>query len=142
MLKSYSNDEVIELYQKNWNDIFYNDTDRRLWDSTRIFGNVERTNLEFLLYCVATIKWGKDDNIFKKLRQDLLPKHRGSLARKNLKGWFLTYPIMQLYSRMLSGLQEQLKTPMIHRVHLLPNGPSCFYSFLKSSVFRCFIHIY
>lgn len=63
-------DDVCKLYDQNWNQLFYADEDaRRCWDDKRIFGNVERTNLEFLLYCVATIKWGKDKDIFSQLEK-------------------------------------------------------------------------
>ena len=63
-------DDVWKLYDQNWNQLFYADEDaRRCWDDKRIFGNVERTNLEFLLYCVATIKWGKDKDIFSQLEK-------------------------------------------------------------------------
>lgn len=63
-------DDVCKLYDQNWNQLFYADEDaRRRWDDKRIFGNVERTNLEFLLYCVATIKWGKDKDIFSQLEK-------------------------------------------------------------------------
>lgn len=63
-------DDVCKLYDQNWIQLFYADEDaRRCWDDKRIFGNVERTNLEFLLYCVATIKWGKDKDIFSQLEK-------------------------------------------------------------------------
>lgn len=59
---------VLDLYDEYWNKVFYETKERRQqWDTTRIFGNVERTNLEFLLYCVATIKWGKHKYIFSNL---------------------------------------------------------------------------
>lgn len=61
-------EDVWKLYDQNWNQLFYADEDsRRHWDDKRIFGNVERTNLEFLLYCVATIKWEKDKDIFSQM---------------------------------------------------------------------------
>lgn len=60
--------DVYALYDKQWNDVFYaNKEDYDLWETRRIFGNVERTNLEFLLYCVASIKWRKDKEIFSQL---------------------------------------------------------------------------
>lgn len=60
--------DVLDLYDEYWNKQFYETEDKRKkWDATRIFGNVERTNLEFLLYCVATIKWGKHKLIFSNL---------------------------------------------------------------------------
>jgi len=59
---------VLDLYDEYWNKVFYETKEKRQqWDATRIFGNVERTNLEFLLYCVATIKWGKHKLIFSNL---------------------------------------------------------------------------
>lgn len=61
-------EDVWKLYEKNWNQLFYADEDsRRCWDDKRIFGNVERTNLEFLLYCVATIEWEKEKDIFSQM---------------------------------------------------------------------------
>lgn len=60
--------DVYALYDKQWNDVFYANTeDYDLWETRRVFGNVERTNLEFLLYCVASIKWRKDKDIFSQL---------------------------------------------------------------------------
>lgn len=59
---------VLDLYDEYWNKEFYETKEKRQqWDATRVFGNVERTNLEFLLYCVATIKWGKHKYIFSNL---------------------------------------------------------------------------
>ncbi|MGE5632159.1 MAG: macro domain-containing protein [Caulobacteraceae bacterium] len=63
-------DDVCELYDNQWDSLFYADNnDRDLWDAKRIFGNVQHTNLEFLLYCVATIKWGKNEDIFSNLEK-------------------------------------------------------------------------
>ncbi len=62
------NKDVYALYDKQWNDVFYANTDDYdLWETRRVFGNVERTNLEFLLYCVASIKWRKEKDIFSQL---------------------------------------------------------------------------
>ena len=63
-------DDVWNLYNQNWNQLFYTDEIVwHCWDAKRVFGNVERTNLEFLLYCVATIKWGKEKDIFSQLEK-------------------------------------------------------------------------
>jgi uncharacterized protein with ParB-like and HNH nuclease domain len=60
--------EIYELYDQNWGDVFYQEGDElSIWDKDRVFGNNQRTNLEFLLYCVAAIKWGKNDKIFSDL---------------------------------------------------------------------------
>ncbi len=48
--------EVIELYNNTWAKIFLSEENTRKWDSERSFGNVKKTNLEFLLYCIILIK--------------------------------------------------------------------------------------
>lgn len=60
--------QIIEIYQSCWENVF-NKTQETcdLWDEERIFGNVKHSNLEFLLYCVACIKWGEDGDMFSKL---------------------------------------------------------------------------
>lgn len=60
--------EVFDLYDKNWSQVFdKDDTCQALWSQTRVFGNNTRTNIEFLLYCVAIIRWGKDKDVFSNL---------------------------------------------------------------------------
>lgn len=52
-------ENVCALYDDKWEQVFSSDDyERKLWDKKRVFGNNQRTNLEFLLYCVAAIKWG------------------------------------------------------------------------------------
>lgn len=63
--------KVIDVYKKNWDNIFNCNSDvLSLWDEKRVFGNVQHTNLEFLLYCVACIKWGEDRDMFQHLADD------------------------------------------------------------------------
>lgn len=60
--------KVIESYKSNWDNIFSQTQDiSDLWDEERVFGNVKHCNLEFLLYCIACIKWGEDCDMFPKL---------------------------------------------------------------------------
>lgn len=60
--------DVCDLYDDNWASIFSPNSDvQALWDIRRVFGNVQRTNLEFLLYCYAVIKWGQSKDIFSDL---------------------------------------------------------------------------
>ncbi|MEG1884339.1 MAG: HNH endonuclease family protein, partial [Clostridia bacterium] len=62
--------DVCELYDHCWAELFYpNHEDQNIWDDKRGFGNVQRTNAEFLLYCVAAIKWGKGKDIFANLEK-------------------------------------------------------------------------
>lgn len=59
---------VLKLYKDSWEDVFNrNQQESELWDEERVFGNVKHNNLEFLLYCVACIKWGEDSDMFSKL---------------------------------------------------------------------------
>lgn len=53
--------EVSEIYNEKWDRIFYSEDGENEWDFRRRFGNVDRNNLEFLLYCVACIKWEKGE---------------------------------------------------------------------------------
>lgn len=59
---------VIDEYKNCWESVFYPTMEASdMWDEERIFGNVKHNNLEFLLYCVACIKWGEDGDMFSKL---------------------------------------------------------------------------
>lgn len=60
--------KVTDVYEECWDKIFYDEQKTaRIWEVERIFGNVKHTNLEFLLYCVACIKWGEEGDMFSKL---------------------------------------------------------------------------
>lgn len=62
--------DVCIMYDDKWANLFYTGSeDDNIWDERRIFGNVQKTNLEFLLYCVACIKWGKQKEIFSGLEK-------------------------------------------------------------------------
>ena len=59
---------ALEAYEEYWGKTFYSKQEiSDLWDRERVFGNVKHNNLEFLLYCVACIKWGEDTDMFSKL---------------------------------------------------------------------------
>ena len=60
--------KALDAYQKNWEDVFNPDQHvSELWDEERVFGNVKHNNLEFMLYCIACIKWGENGDMFSKL---------------------------------------------------------------------------
>ncbi len=60
--------KVTSVYKTCWDKIFYGEQKTAsIWESERVFGNVRHTNLEFLLYCVACIKWGEEGDMFSKL---------------------------------------------------------------------------
>ena len=49
------------MHDEKWAKLFYGDSDSmKLWEERRVFGNVTKSNHEFILYCVAMIKWGKN----------------------------------------------------------------------------------
>ena len=61
-------EQVVTTYKDCWDNVFArNQTVCDMWDEERIFGNIKHSNLEFLLYCVACIKWGEDCDMFPKL---------------------------------------------------------------------------
>lgn len=58
---SVDRDDVCKLHDEKWAKLFYGDPDSmKLWEERRVFGNVTKSNHEFILYCVAMIKWGKN----------------------------------------------------------------------------------
>jgi hypothetical protein len=63
-------EDVCSLHDSLWEAVFYkNDEISQTWDAKRVFGNVQKSNLEFLLYCVAEIKWGKNADLFSNLEK-------------------------------------------------------------------------
>lgn len=63
-------ENAVEIYSKNWDSVFNDNLSTlSLWDEKRTFGNVQHTNLEFLLYCIACIKWGEDRDMFQNLAE-------------------------------------------------------------------------
>lgn len=61
-------EKVYSTYKTCWEDIFYQEQGLvNVWEEERVFGNVKHNNLEFLLYCIACIKWGEDGDLFAKL---------------------------------------------------------------------------
>ncbi len=62
--------DVCTLHDSFWEAIFYkDDVVSKMWDTKRVFGNVQKSNLEFLLYCVAEIKWGRNADLFSNLEK-------------------------------------------------------------------------
>lgn len=61
-------EQVVTTYKDCWDEVFArNQSICDIWDEERIFGNVKHSNLEFLLYCIACIKWGEDCDMFPQL---------------------------------------------------------------------------
>lgn len=72
-------EQVNQLYDEKWDNIFYNEDGPSEWDKERVFGNVKHTNLEFLLYCIACIKWATPDKgeVFSKLVKEYEDNTKG-----------------------------------------------------------------
>lgn len=65
---SNKKEQVYTAYKKCWEDVFNKSQELSdIWDEERVFGNVKHNNLEFLLYCIACIKWGEDCDMFANL---------------------------------------------------------------------------
>lgn len=76
---------VITLYENCWDSIFNaNQQVSELWDAERVFGNVKHNNLEFLLYCIACIKWGEDGDMFSKL-ENVFERETSSMGFSELQ---------------------------------------------------------
>lgn len=57
-------DAVEKKYEKVWEELFYKKQENvKLWEQERILDDVKRNNIEFLLYCVAQIHWGEEENL-------------------------------------------------------------------------------
>lgn len=63
--------EVEKLCDECWDSIFWTNEEENIWDQQRQFGNVRKSHLDFLLYCVACIEWSDVDvkNINERLEQ-------------------------------------------------------------------------
>lgn len=85
-LDEESKQKVYATYKCCWEEVF--DQKQGLfnvWDEERVFGNVKHNNLEFLLYCVACIKWGEDGDMFAKL-EDVFERETRKMGYAELIG--------------------------------------------------------
>lgn len=57
MNKGAKEKDVCRMCELNWDRIFWTDD---IWEQKRNFGNVSKTHLDFLLYCVACIRWPQE----------------------------------------------------------------------------------
>ena len=55
---------VVCKYEDVWEELFYKKQENvKLWEQERTLYDVKRNNIEFLLYCVAQIHWGEEENL-------------------------------------------------------------------------------
>lgn len=103
-------DDVCKLYDDNWEKVFSHDVDEQaLWDLKRMFGNVQRTNLEFLLYCYATIKWGQTKDLFSDL-EGIYTEHLTEMEYGQLKATVREiHDYAVLYRNIILDLQQRLQ---------------------------------
>lgn len=50
-------ERTCKLCDQYWDSIFWTSS---FWDETRMFGNMKRSHLDFLLYCIACITWSDE----------------------------------------------------------------------------------
>lgn len=103
--------EVYKIYDEKWEKLFYETNGENEWDIKRYFGNVSRNNLEFLLYCVACIKWATED------AKDFYGKLDTIYANQTKDYGFNDYKLLiediniyaKLFSKFISNLSEKMK---------------------------------
>lgn len=103
-------DDVCKLYDDKWESIFSHSVEEQaVWDLKRIFGNVQRTNLEFLLYCYATIKWGQSKDLFSDLER-IYTEHLTEMEYGQLKETVREiHDYAVLYRDIILDLQQRLQ---------------------------------
>lgn len=57
MYITHDKEYTCELCDKYWDAIFWTSN---FWDETRNFGNMKKSHLDFLLYCIACITWSDE----------------------------------------------------------------------------------
>lgn len=108
---SEKQEEVINKYEEKWEKLFYlrKDNERQVWEDIRVFGNQQRTNLDFILYCVAFVKWGKEDDIF----SDLANLYKRKTQIMNIEELFELidniYVYAQVFKENIIDLQDKYK---------------------------------
>lgn len=112
-------EDVCSLHDEKWASLFYGDSNAtKLWEEERIFGNVTKTNHEFLLYCVAMINWGKnyiaDNNkkntIFKNLEKVYIDNTNGYTYIQFEKLITQIHSLGKLYRTYIIDFQKSLKS--------------------------------
>ncbi len=114
-LESCGNDpdkiqEVNQIYDEKWDRFFYSEKEKNEWDEERRFGNVGRNNLEFLLYCVASIKWAKaDTRDFSGNLETVYTRETGNYKFSDYKELVNEiYEYAGIFSRYITGMQRKM----------------------------------
>lgn len=116
---SFSTDDVCTLHDEKWAALFYGDAyTAHLWEEERIFGNVSKTNHEFILYSVAMIKWGKNfasddkankkNTIFKDLEKVYIDNTKGYTYHQFEKLILEINTLGKIYRKYIIDFQKSL----------------------------------
>lgn len=102
--------EVNQIYDEKWDRFFYSEKEKNEWDEERRFGNVGRNNLEFLLYCVASIKWAKaDTRDFSGKLETVYTRETGNYKFSDYKELVNEiYEYAGIFSRYITGMQRKM----------------------------------
>lgn len=102
--------EVSRMYDEKWDRFFYSEKEENEWDAERRFGNVGRNNLEFLLYCVASIKWAKaDTKDFSGNLETVYTRETRDYEFMDYKGLVdEIYQYAGIFSRYITGMHQSM----------------------------------
>lgn len=118
-------DAVIDFYTQQWEKVFNPDqATMDLWDVKRRFGNVTRSNLEFLLYCVACARWEEDGDIFSEL-DSVYEKHTSEISYDEL--FHLLKEILdyaRIYKKFILDLKLRLEDESVNEYFQYKDGVS------------------
>lgn len=142
--------DVCHLYDDNWASVFSPDQEvQALWDIKRVFGNVQRTNLEFLLYCYAIIKWGSRKDIFSNL-EAVYNDNLEELSYGQLKAVVKEiHSYAQIYKEKIIDFQNKLQiaeeTPFFRHTSIVDHlllilevfGVQMFYPYVLKRLMDC-----
>lgn len=102
--------EVNDLYDQKWEVQFYSSTGENEWDYKRRFGNVSKNNLEFLLYCVACIRWAKEDTKDFSNKLDLI--YASETKNYNFEDYKSLVEDINCYAKLFSSYINDLNEKM------------------------------
>lgn len=104
--------EVEKLCDECWDSIFWTNEDENIWDKQRNFGNVTKSHLDFLLYCVACIEWSDVDvkKINERLEQVYI-EQTASYSVEEMKEFIQKIATLALiYKKYIIDLGEEIQS--------------------------------
>ena len=113
--------EVIHVYEDIWEEQFTKrQEDIQIWEQKCLLDKIERNNQEFLLYCVACIKWPKEEKILLNL-EAVYEKHIRPYGYKELLDLIKDICVYaEIFRRFVLEFHEKLEEEDIFFKHKDP----------------------